>query len=184
VLLRLAYLTVTNTFTVLRLLPLGDRDKDIEILALRHQIAVLERQLGGKKVRFTAPDRAILAAMLHRVRPAVLHRLRLLVRPDTVLRWHRDLLAGRHASRSKRKRPGRPPTVRSIRVLVASASGRHRRNNPVGRRDGWCSSSAQPRSHISASAVRSVWRSTWAIRLAHRINCNAGAILQSFASEW
>jgi len=53
VLLRLAYLTVTNTFAVLRLLPVGDRDKDTEILALRHQIAVLERQLGERKVRFT-----------------------------------------------------------------------------------------------------------------------------------
>jgi hypothetical protein len=44
--------------------------------------------------------------------------MRLLVRPDTVLRWHRDLIAGRDAARSKPKRPGRPPTVRSIRVLV------------------------------------------------------------------
>ena len=105
-LLRLAYLTVTNTFAVLRLLPVSDRDKDIEILALRHQIAVLERQLGGKKARFTAPDRAILAALLHRLRPEALHRLRLLVRPDTVLRWHRDLIAARHAARSRPKRPG------------------------------------------------------------------------------
>lgn len=40
------------------------------------------------------------------------------MRPDTVLRWHRDLIAGRHAARSKTKRPGRPPTVRSIRTLV------------------------------------------------------------------
>ena len=55
---RLAYLTVTNAFAVLRLLPMSDRDKDAEILALRHQITVLERQLGEKKVRFTAPDRA------------------------------------------------------------------------------------------------------------------------------
>jgi len=47
VLLRLAYLTVMNTFAVLRLLLVSDRDKDTEILALRHQIAVLERQLGG-----------------------------------------------------------------------------------------------------------------------------------------
>ncbi|MEV0828173.1 hypothetical protein [Nonomuraea rubra] len=46
-LLRLAYLTVTNTFAALRLLPMGDRDKDIEILALSHQITVLERQLGA-----------------------------------------------------------------------------------------------------------------------------------------
>ncbi|MEV6986148.1 hypothetical protein AB0M95_33485 [Sphaerisporangium sp. NPDC051017] len=39
-LLRLAYLTITNAFAALRLLPIGDRDKDIEILALRHQITV------------------------------------------------------------------------------------------------------------------------------------------------
>jgi putative transposase len=118
VLLRLAYLTVTNAFAVLRLLPTSDRDKDSEILVLRHQIAVLERRLGGTRVRFTAPDRAFVAALLHRLTPEALRRMRLLVRPDTVLRWHRDLIAGRHADRSKPKRPGRPPTVRCIRTLV------------------------------------------------------------------
>ena len=44
-LLRLAYLTVTNTFAVLRLLPMSDRDKDAEILALRHQIGVLQHEM-------------------------------------------------------------------------------------------------------------------------------------------
>jgi transposase len=44
--------------------------------------------------------------------------LRLLVRPDTVLRWHRDLIARRHASVSRPKRPGRPRTLRSVRVLA------------------------------------------------------------------
>lgn len=53
VLLRLGYLAVSNVFAMLRLLPMGDRDKDVEILALRHQIAVLERELGKQKVRFT-----------------------------------------------------------------------------------------------------------------------------------
>jgi putative transposase len=118
VLLRLAYLTVTNTFAVLRLLPMSDRDKDAEILALRHQLAVLERQMGRTRVRFTPTDRAFLAALLHRLAPEPLHRMRLLVRPDTVLRWHRDLIRRRHAARSKPKRQGRPPTVRSIRALV------------------------------------------------------------------
>ncbi|MFI0487066.1 hypothetical protein [Actinomadura sp. 9N215] len=117
-LLRLACLMVTNTFAVLRLLPVTDRDKDAEILVLRHQIAVLERRLGGRRVRLTAADRALLAALLHRLPLVALRRMRLLVRPDTVLRWHRDLLAGRHAARSKPKRPGRPPTVRSSRLLV------------------------------------------------------------------
>ncbi|MFA1551890.1 integrase core domain-containing protein [Actinomadura chokoriensis] len=117
-LLRLAYLTVANTFAVLRLLPMTDRAKDAEILVLRHQITVLERQLDGARVRFTGPDRALLAALLHRLPRGVLRRMRLLVRPDTVLRWHRDLIAGRHAARSRPKRPGRPPTARSIRALV------------------------------------------------------------------
>ena len=55
-LLRLAYLGVTNTLAMLRLLPMSDRVKDVEILALRHQITVLERQLHahGHKVRFVA----------------------------------------------------------------------------------------------------------------------------------
>jgi putative transposase len=79
---------------------------------LRHQIAVLERHLGGKKVQFTPADRALLAALLHRLRPEALRGVWLLVRPDTVLRWHRDLIKGRHAARSKPKRLGRPPTVR------------------------------------------------------------------------
>lgn len=117
-LLRLAYLTVTNAFAVLRLLPMSDRDKDTEILALRHQITVLERQLGGEKVRFSPNDRAFLAALLHRLPSEALCRIRLVVRPDTVLRWHRDLVARRHAARSRPKRPGRPRTVRSVRLLV------------------------------------------------------------------
>jgi hypothetical protein len=41
-----------------------DREKDAEILVLRHQLAVLERRLAGKRVRFTAADRALLAVLL------------------------------------------------------------------------------------------------------------------------
>ncbi|MFD7408426.1 integrase core domain-containing protein [Streptomyces sp. NPDC059866] len=117
-LLRLAYLAVTNAFAMLRLLPTSDRDKDTEILALRHQITVLERQLGGEKVRFSPSDRAFLAALLHRLPSQVLRRTRLVVRLDTVLRRHRNLVARRHAARSRPKRPGRPRAVRSIRLLV------------------------------------------------------------------
>ncbi|MFE2515975.1 hypothetical protein [Streptomyces mirabilis] len=79
---------------------------------------MLERQLGGEKVRFSPSDRAFLAALLHRLPSEVLRRIRLMVRPDTVLRWHHDLVARRHAARSRPKRPGRPRTVRSIRLLV------------------------------------------------------------------
>ncbi|MFE2839446.1 hypothetical protein ACFXI6_52465 [Streptomyces mirabilis] len=73
---------------------MGDRDKDAEILALRHQLVVLQRQID--RPRLTWPDRALLATPLHR-RPRVqLRRLQLIVSPETVLRWHRDLLRRRH----------------------------------------------------------------------------------------
>ncbi|MGW7658638.1 helix-turn-helix domain-containing protein, partial [Streptomyces tendae] len=117
-LLRLAYLGVANAFAMLRLLPMSDRDKTVEILALRYQIMVLERQLGKDRVRFTPSDRAFLAALLHRLPVDVLRGVRLLVRPDTVLRWHRDLLARRHAAASRPRRSGRPRTVHSVRALV------------------------------------------------------------------
>lgn len=115
---RLAYLGVSNAFALLRLLPMSDRDKDAEILALRHQLAVPQRQLGPVRVRFAASDRALLAALLHRLPSGVLKRLHLAVRPDTVLRWHRDLVARRHPEQSRPKRPGRPRTARSIRIPV------------------------------------------------------------------
>jgi putative transposase len=118
VLMRLAYLGVTNVFALLRLLPVSSRDKDAEILALRHQLLVLQRQLGPDRVRFTPADRALLAALLHRLPRDLLRRLHLVVRPDTVLRWHRDMLARRHARRSRPRSPGRPRTVRSVRALV------------------------------------------------------------------
>jgi transposase len=117
-LLRLAYLGITNAFGLLRLLPGNDRDKDAEILALRHQLAVLHRQLGRQRIRFDPADRAWLAALLHQLPRPSLHHLRLLVRPDTILRWHRDLFARRHAAASRPRRRGRPRTICSVRALV------------------------------------------------------------------
>ncbi|WP_239340681.1 integrase core domain-containing protein, partial [Frankia sp. CiP3] len=117
-LLRLAYLGVTNALAILRLLSMSDRAKDAEILALRHQVMILERQLRGQKVRFTPADRAFLAALPHRLPRTVLRQIRLLVRPETILRWHRDLIATHHARIPRPKRAGRPPTVRSVRALV------------------------------------------------------------------
>ncbi|MDX3100365.1 hypothetical protein [Nonomuraea angiospora] len=108
-LLRLAYLAVTNTFAALRLSPMGDRDKDVEILALRHQIAVLERQLGvGARARFAPEDRAFLATLLAPLPRDVLRRLRLLVRPDTVIPGRHVLDAGLnppHVAEGRRAEP-------------------------------------------------------------------------------
>jgi putative transposase len=116
VLLRLAYLAVTNTSSFLRLLPMTGREKEIEILVLRHQLAVLQRQLA--KPAFTPADRFLLAGLLHHLPMGKLRHLRLLVRPDTILRWHRNFLKRRHAAACSPRRRGRPRTARSIRALV------------------------------------------------------------------
>jgi putative transposase len=117
-LLRLAYLGITNAVALLRRLPGSDRDKDIEILLLRHQLAVLQRQLAGQQIRFEPVDRVWLAALRHSLPRPILRRLRLLIRPDTMLKWHRDLFARRRAAVSRPRRRGRPRTLRSIRALV------------------------------------------------------------------
>lgn len=108
VLVRLAYLAVGNAFAMARLLPVGEREKDVEILVLRHQITVLERQLGAVRVRFAPEDRVLLAALLAWLPRRRLSVLQLLVRPDTILRWHRDPTRRQHAALSRRKGPGRP----------------------------------------------------------------------------
>jgi transposase len=118
VLVRFAYLAVTHAFAVLRLLPMTDREKNVEILALRHQLTVVRRQLGNQRPQLRPEDRAFLAALLAPLSRTILRRLPLLVSPDTVLRWHRDLVKHRHVRASMNRKRGRPRTVASIRRLV------------------------------------------------------------------
>ncbi|MGW0633248.1 hypothetical protein [Streptomyces sp. NPDC002758] len=66
-LLPLPYLAVSSVFAFIRLLPMSAVDKDIEILTLRHQLAVLQRQIDRPRV--TRADRAFLAGLLHRLCP-------------------------------------------------------------------------------------------------------------------
>jgi putative transposase len=103
-LLRLPYLALTSVVTLIRLLPMSDVDKNVEILALRHQLAVLQRQID--KPCLTPPDRAFLAALLHRLPRPKLRQLHLIVSPDTVLRWHRDLVPAENPVRPGEGRCG------------------------------------------------------------------------------
>ncbi|MFJ3987668.1 helix-turn-helix domain-containing protein [Streptomyces sp. NPDC090032] len=121
-LVRLACIAVTHGFTALRLIPMSDHDKDVEILALRHQLAVLQRRLGNQRPGLQAADRAFLAALLAPLPRAALRRLRLIVFPDTVLRWHRDFMNNRHVRLSRSRSPGRPRTVTSVRRLILRLS--------------------------------------------------------------
>ena len=84
--LRFAYLAVLRVFGWLALLARSDRAKDAEILILRHQVAVLQRQV--KTPRLSWADRAILAALARLLPGGHLRQLRLIISPRTVLRWH------------------------------------------------------------------------------------------------
>src|SRR5215467_10197416 len=83
--LRFAYLVVLRVFGWLALLARSDRVKDAEILILRHQVAVFQRQV--KDPRLSWADRAVLAALARLLPGSQLRRLRLIVSPRTLLRW-------------------------------------------------------------------------------------------------
>ena len=91
--------------------------KTAEILILRHQLAVLHRRQ-PRRPHLSWADRALLAALLGVIPKARRQGLRLLVTPDTIVRWHRDIVRRRQAARSERGRTGRPTTRRNIKALV------------------------------------------------------------------
>ena len=120
--LRFAYLAVLRVFSWLALLARSDRAKDAEILLLRHQVTVLQRQ--AKTLRLSWADRAVLAALARLLPSGQLRQLRLIISPRTLLRWHADLVRRRWAY--PRRTPGRPRTARAIRALVLEMA----RDNP------------------------------------------------------
>ena len=89
----------------------SDAERDLELLALRHQVAVLSRQM--KRPELHASDRLILAALGRRL-PAG----RLLFSPATLLRWHRELVRRRWAAFGRRPRRGRPRISEELRALI------------------------------------------------------------------
>ena len=115
--LRFAFLLITRVTTWLRLSRREEAWQTAEILIVRHQLAVLQRRQPHRP-HLTWADRALLAALLSVIPKARRQGLRLLVTPDTILRWHRDILRRRWATRSKRGRTGRPATRRNIKALV------------------------------------------------------------------
>ena len=110
--LRLLYLIALRVFDWIALLARPQTSKDVEILVLRHQLAVLRRQVTTPRPPWA--DRAILSAparLLPRKR-----RHHLFVTPRTLLRWYADLVKQRWTY--PKRGPGRPPARPTIRTLI------------------------------------------------------------------
>jgi hypothetical protein len=102
--MRFAYLAVLRVLGWLALLARSDRAKDAEVLILRHQVAVLQRQV--KSPQLSWADRAVLAALARLLPGSRLRQLRLIVSPRTLLRWHTDLVR-RHWTHPRRAQTDR-----------------------------------------------------------------------------
>jgi putative transposase len=117
----LVYLLLRQVLQMLTQLARDDGAKDVELLVLRHQVAVLRRQVHRPKLE--PADRVVLAA-LSRLLPRSRWPI-FFVTPATLLRWHRQLIA-RHWTYPHIRR-GRPPIARQIRDLVLRLA----RENPT-----------------------------------------------------
>jgi len=114
------YLAVRNLFALVPLLARSRRSKELEILVLRHELAILRRQTGRPQLR--PVDRALLAALSRSLPRRAWTSFP--VKPETLLRWHRQLVARRWTYTHKKR--GRPPLEQSLRTLIL----RFARENP------------------------------------------------------
>ncbi|HET9255388.1 MAG TPA: hypothetical protein VFO16_09330 [Pseudonocardiaceae bacterium] len=110
---RLLYLIFRQVVTWLGLLARSAHSKNAEILVLRHEVAVLRRQVS--RPRLSWADRAVFAALTRLLSPVC--RLHRIVTPATILRWHRDLVK-RRWTQPRHHRTGGRRTLPELRRLV------------------------------------------------------------------
>jgi transposase InsO family protein len=113
-LLSMLYRLVCSLLGLIAVLVRRDLSKDAELLVLRHENAVLRRQIA--RVRYAPADRAWLAA-LSRLLPRYRWAEVFPVTPATILTWHRRLVS-RKWDYTARRRPGHPPTAAAIKKLI------------------------------------------------------------------
>jgi putative transposase len=107
-----AYVALCRLVQLLVLVSRSERSKELEILVLRHELAILRRQ--PRRAQFQPVDRAILTALARALPRRALGSLS--VRPATLLRWHRQLVRRRWTY--PHRRPGRPALDRCVQRLV------------------------------------------------------------------
>jgi putative transposase len=107
--LKLIFLVVSRAMSLVRLSQRESWWKDAEILMLRHQLAVAQRQRPRVHARLTWPDRAWLALLAGTLPVERRAGMRLIVTPGTIMRWHRDIVCRRWARLSRQGRPLRYP---------------------------------------------------------------------------
>jgi putative transposase len=115
--MRFVFLLITRTASWLRLSRREETWKTTEILLLRHQLGILQRRQ-PRRPNLDSADRALLTTLLAMIPKMRRQGLWLLVTPDTIVRWHRDIVRRRWSGRSIRGKTGRPATRRNIRALV------------------------------------------------------------------
>lgn len=106
------YVLACRLFELVVPLARGNRSKELEILVLRHELTILRRQVS--RPRFASRDRLVLAALSRVLPRRSWHAF--LVTPETLLRWHRRVIARRWTY--PHRRPGRPPIDREVRELI------------------------------------------------------------------
>jgi hypothetical protein len=117
--LRLLYLILLQVLGLILMMGRTTSSKDVELLVLRHEVAVLRRT--NPTPRLDRADRAVFAALIRRL-PSALRGYRL-VTPGTILRWHRRLVSKKWTYSN---RPARPP----IDAVIAALVERMARENP------------------------------------------------------
>lgn len=175
--LRFVFLLAVQIPAWLRLSGRPPTWKDAEILLLRHQLAVLQRQTAARP-RLTWTDRALFAALLTLIPRSRHDALHSFITPGTILRWHRDIVRRRWAAKSKPKRPERPPTHRHIVRLVLrmtadnehwGLSADHRRTGRARSRGSWpCLSvtvSGSPTTGVSSLIQCRAWAAARSARV-------------------
>ena len=115
---KLMFLMVTRAVSLLGLSRRAWWWKDAEILMLRHQLAVAERERPRAPSRLTWPDRAWLALLAGTVPTQRLAAMRLIVTAGTILHWQRDIVRRRWARWSRPARSGCPATHRKVWPVV------------------------------------------------------------------